>query len=88
MKVAVIKERRPHERRVAASPDTVKRMIGMGLEVVAAGVEDQVTLDGLQALGCDLAQGFYLCAPIPAADLTTWMQRSAWGLAERNATDL
>src|SRR6266446_4451630 len=35
MKVAVIKERRAHERRVAASPDTVKRMVGMGLEVVA-----------------------------------------------------
>jgi NAD(P) transhydrogenase subunit alpha len=34
MKVAVIKERRAHERRVAASPDTVKRMVGMGLEVV------------------------------------------------------
>ena len=82
MKVAVIKERRPHERRVAASPDTVKRMIGMGLEVVAAGVEDQVTLDGLQALGCDSAQGFYLCAPIPADDLTFWMRRSVWGLAE------
>ena len=35
MKVAVVKERRAHERRVAASPDTVKRMVGMGLEVVA-----------------------------------------------------
>jgi H+-translocating NAD(P) transhydrogenase subunit alpha len=35
MKVAVIKEKRAHERRVAASPDTVKRMVGMGLEVVA-----------------------------------------------------
>ena len=34
MKVAVVKERRAFERRVAASPDTVKRMIGMGLEVV------------------------------------------------------
>jgi H+-translocating NAD(P) transhydrogenase subunit alpha len=34
MKVAVIKERRAHERRVAASPDTVKRMVGMGLEVI------------------------------------------------------
>ena len=34
MKVAVIKERRAHERRVAASPDTVRRMAGMGLEVV------------------------------------------------------
>jgi NAD(P) transhydrogenase subunit alpha len=34
MKVAVVKERRAFEHRVAASPDTVKRMIGMGLEVV------------------------------------------------------
>jgi H+-translocating NAD(P) transhydrogenase subunit alpha len=34
MKVAVVKERRAFEHRVAASPDTVKRIIGMGLEVV------------------------------------------------------
>jgi NAD(P) transhydrogenase subunit alpha len=34
MKVAVVKERRAFEHRVAASPDTVKRMIGMGLDVV------------------------------------------------------
>jgi len=47
-----------------------------GLKVVAAGVEDQGTLDRLRAIGCDSAQGFYLCAPIPAADLTIWMQRS------------
>src|SRR5690242_10720863 len=38
MKVAVVKERRALERRVAASPDSVKRMVGMGLEVaVEAG---------------------------------------------------
>jgi NAD(P) transhydrogenase subunit alpha len=34
MKVAVVKERRAFEHRVAASPDTVKRTIGMGLQVV------------------------------------------------------
>ena len=34
MKVAVVKERRAFEHRVAASPDTIKRMIGMSLEVV------------------------------------------------------
>jgi NAD(P) transhydrogenase subunit alpha len=34
MEVAIAKERRPEERRVAASPDTVKRMAGMGLEVL------------------------------------------------------
>src|SRR5262249_21415302 len=33
MKVAVVKERRAHELRVAASPDTVKRMGAMGLDI-------------------------------------------------------
>jgi NAD(P) transhydrogenase subunit alpha len=47
MKVAVVRERRVHERRVAASPDTVKRMVGIGIDVVvetgagaSAGVSD------------------------------------------------
>lgn len=33
MKVAVIKERGEHESRVAASPDSVKKMVGLGLSV-------------------------------------------------------
>lgn len=33
MKLAVLKERRPHEARVAASPDTVKKLIALGLSV-------------------------------------------------------
>jgi NAD(P) transhydrogenase subunit alpha len=38
MKVAIPKERRAYERRVAATPDTTKHMIGMGLDVtVQAG---------------------------------------------------
>ncbi len=34
MKIAIPKERRAHETRVAASPETVKKMIGLGCEVV------------------------------------------------------
>ncbi|MGB8840316.1 MAG: NAD(P)(+) transhydrogenase (Re/Si-specific) subunit alpha, partial [Aliidongia sp.] len=34
MKVAVTKETRPHELRVAASPETVKKMSALGLELV------------------------------------------------------
>jgi NAD/NADP transhydrogenase alpha subunit len=34
MKMAILKERRTNERRVAASPDTVKKYRGLGLEVV------------------------------------------------------
>lgn len=33
MKIGIAKERRPHEARVAASPDTVKKFASMGLEV-------------------------------------------------------
>ena len=33
MRLAVLKERREFETRVAATPDTVKRLIGLGLTV-------------------------------------------------------
>lgn len=33
MKIAVLKERREHERRVAATPETVKKLIGLGASV-------------------------------------------------------
>ncbi len=34
MKIAIPKERRAHETRVAASPETVKKLVGLGCEVV------------------------------------------------------
>lgn len=34
MKVAVLRERRAHEKRVAATPDSVKKLIALGLDVV------------------------------------------------------
>jgi H+-translocating NAD(P) transhydrogenase subunit alpha len=58
MKVAVVKETRTHERRVAASPDTVRRMVAMGLEVVAecgAGEEAGVTDAAFAAAGATIA---------------------------------
>ncbi len=55
----------------------------MGLKVVAEGVEDQATLDRLLRLGCDSAQGFHVCPPIVAADLTPWLWHSAWGVADK-----
>jgi len=50
----------------------------MGLQVVAEGVENRETWDRLVTLGCDLAQGNYMCSPIPAADLTRWLRESSW----------
>jgi EAL domain-containing protein (putative c-di-GMP-specific phosphodiesterase class I) len=45
----------------------------LGLDVVAEGVESAAIWDQLDALGCDLLQGFYLSKPVPAADLTDWL---------------
>jgi EAL domain-containing protein (putative c-di-GMP-specific phosphodiesterase class I) len=41
----------------------------LGLRVVAEGVETRQALEALAALGCDLAQGYHLGRPMPAADL-------------------
>src|SRR5690606_41874018 len=36
---------------------------GLGLEVVAEGVEDHATLEILTAMGCEIAQGYVLGRP-------------------------
>ncbi|NKB48775.1 MAG: Re/Si-specific NAD(P)(+) transhydrogenase subunit alpha [Alphaproteobacteria bacterium] len=48
MKIAIPRERRPHEQRVAATPDTVKRFVQLGVEVsVETGAgENAAILDG------------------------------------------
>jgi diguanylate cyclase len=48
----------------------------LGLRVVAEGVETEPALVRLQALGCDVAQGYYLAKPMPADQVAEWM--SAW----------
>lgn len=45
---------------------TIDLAHNLGMNVVAEGVESQVTLDTLERLGCDIAQGFHLGRPIPA----------------------
>ncbi len=41
----------------------------LGLRVVAEGIEDRATLDLLSAIGCDLAQGYFISRPRAAQDL-------------------
>lgn len=45
----------------------------LGMEVVAEGVEDRNDWDLLRRTGCDLAQGYFIARPMPAADLSGWM---------------
>lgn len=45
----------------------------LGLRVVAEGVEDQQTWDALAALGCEVAQGYFMSRPVPANDFSRWL---------------
>jgi H+-translocating NAD(P) transhydrogenase subunit alpha len=54
MRVAIIKERRPHERRVAATPDSIKHMASGGLTAViesGAGAEAYFSDEAYRAAG-------------------------------------
>lgn len=46
----------------------------LGMEVVAEGVEDRNDWGLLQRTGCDLAQGAFISAPMPAADFLGWLE--------------
>jgi diguanylate cyclase (GGDEF)-like protein len=49
----------------------------LGLAVVAEGVETSEVLDVLASLRCDVAQGFLLSRPLPAAELDGWLAARA-----------
>jgi EAL domain-containing protein (putative c-di-GMP-specific phosphodiesterase class I) len=51
----------------------------LGREVVAEGVEDAPTWRCLCGMCCDLAQGYYMGAPMPPEDLTRWLAYSPFG---------
>lgn len=47
---------------------------GLGLHVVAEGVEDERTMDLLREMGCDRAQGYWIARAMPVADLPAWFE--------------
>jgi diguanylate cyclase (GGDEF)-like protein len=53
---------------------TIDLARNLGLDVVAEGVEDEAVLRELDALRCDIAQGFHLSRPLPAAELGRWVR--------------
>jgi diguanylate cyclase (GGDEF)-like protein len=56
---------------------TIDLARNLGLEVVAEGVETEAIMRNLSDLSCDVAQGFYLSKPLPAADLDGWLRGRA-----------
>ncbi|MDO8273022.1 MAG: EAL domain-containing response regulator [Gammaproteobacteria bacterium] len=56
----------------------------LGMESVAEGVEDQADWDFVRQRGCDIAQGYFVARPMPAADLPAWIQSWQRGFAASN----
>ena len=54
---------------------TIGLVNGLGLRVVAEGVEDEATWQRLAALGCDFVQGYGLSRPIPGCEIESLIEQ-------------
>jgi len=50
---------------------------GLGLDVVAEGIETEQQLSFLTALGCGRGQGFLIAKPQPAEEVASWLQNNS-----------
>lgn len=46
----------------------------LNLEIVAEGVETEAQLNFLRNCHCGIAQGYYVCRPMPAGDVAGWLE--------------
>lgn len=53
---------------------TVKMAKGLGLEVVAEGVNSQQDEDTLRRFGCDIGQGYFYAKPMAIDDYISWLE--------------
>jgi len=76
MKIAIPKERREHEKRVAASPETVKKFVGLGAEVIVetgAGATSSFSDEEFKEAGASIAGD--AAAALKDADVVLKVQR-------------
>jgi NAD(P) transhydrogenase subunit alpha len=76
MKIAVLKERRPNETRVAATPDTIKRLTGQGAQMLVesgAGEAASYLDDAYRAAGATIVPD--AAAALAEADVVFKVQR-------------
>jgi len=58
----------------------------LGISMVAEGVEDQQVWDELAALGCHMAQGYFLSPAQPALEMERWLCESPWAAVSKSFT--
>jgi diguanylate cyclase (GGDEF)-like protein len=63
------------------TPAIIELAHGLGLAVVAEGVETPEQLEFLRACACDAVQGYLICRPLGAEDMAEWLARGPVYLA-------
>jgi EAL domain-containing protein (putative c-di-GMP-specific phosphodiesterase class I) len=58
---------------------TIDLAHNLGLKVIAEGVESRHVYQRLRQMGCDAAQGYFMCRPMPPEAFARWLRRSRWG---------
>jgi diguanylate cyclase (GGDEF)-like protein len=59
---------------------------GLGVEVLAEGVETPLQAEAVRALGFDFAQGFHYARPMPAGEFADWVLRHRAAVGPRTQT--
>ena len=67
-----------NENDAAIVRSTIDLAHNLGLKVTAEGVESQSVWNTLGMLGCDCSQGYFMARPLPADQLTKWLDESVW----------
>jgi len=57
---------------------TIDLAHNMGHQVIAEGVDNEAALEMLAAMGCDLAQGFFISEALSAEAFESWLQATPW----------
>lgn len=76
MRIAIVKERREHEKRVAATPDTVKKLTALGFNIIVeagAGSGSQISDNDYKEAGAEI--GSDAASTISDADIIFKVQR-------------
>jgi diguanylate cyclase (GGDEF)-like protein len=68
---------RDQRRDTAIVKSTIELGHNLGLTVIAEGIETRQLWDELQALGCDIAQGYYIARPSPLDELISTLTPAA-----------
>ena len=74
---AFLKEINTGENSGAITRAIVAMAHGLGLQVIAEGVENTIQLDFLRTLGCETAQGFLYSPPVPMDRFVDYVKQAA-----------